>query len=404
MLCHARSALWGSWRATLIPKATAGCFRVLSYTRVAQRGDEQNTPVTIRTSDYRNDGKISKMGNLIDRVRITCKGGSGGQGIPRTGATGGDGGSVIVEGSSMPCLRHIVRNRTSTLFKADSGENAAQRRRGLHAKDLVLKVPCGTVILSEYGHVINEVNEAGQRVTVAYGGEGGSAMTNQRWNGLKGDALQVALELKTIADVGLVGFPNAGKSSLLAALSRAKPKISDYPFTTLRPNIGAVIFDDLGTAKMADIPGLIEGASENYGMGHSFLRHIERTRLLLYVVDLSGFQLSSRLPYQDAVEAVRLLARELELYHPGLATKPSLLAVNKLDVDGAPELYAKFRKELPAVVRETNMNLKVVVPISVKAGFGLDQLKHHMQGLLKENFAEAKKDFVENLLTPTDTD
>eukprot|EP00040_Diaphanoeca_grandis_P024161 m.132522 g.132522 ORF g.132522 m.132522 type:complete len:378 (-) comp29610_c0_seq3:141-1274(-) len=312
---------------------------------------------------------------FVDRARVVCKGGAGGQGSLRQGTVGGDGGSVIVEGAGHSCLAHLTTSDGILTVKGESGENADKFRIGKNGTDAIIQVPFGTVMVTDSGDLIAEVNEIGDQTVLAYGGEGGSAITNDKFNGLKGDVVKVVFELKTIADIGLVGFPNAGKSSLLSKLSKAKPKVADYPFTTIRPNIGTLVFDDLFTAKIADIPGLIEGASQNLGMGHSFLRHIERTRMLLFVVDINGFQLSTNSQHVTALEAVRLLATELELYQPGLLQKPALLAVNKLDVPGSRETYLEFKKQLPAVLRATGLNLQTIIPVSVKADHGLDALK-----------------------------
>ena len=190
-------------------------------------------------------------------------------------------------------------------------------------------------MVSDEGKTLGELLKDGDRVLVTSGGQGGNKSTN--FLGLRGQARSVKLDLKLLADVGLVGFPNSGKSTLIKSISRARPKIASYPFTTIQPNLGTVEYEDLRTITVADLPGLIEGASYNIGMGHKFLKHVERTRLLLFVVDVHGFQFKPASPHRSALETLLLLNKELELYKPDLLTKPAMLALTKMDLPGAEE-------------------------------------------------------------------
>lgn len=245
-------------------------------------------------------------------------------------------------------------------------------------QDAIISVPVGTVVTDDARRVLADLDRRGETYVAARGGAGGSLTTaGELRHGLRGERRHVVLELKSIADVGLVGFPNAGKSSLLAALSRAQPKIADYPFTTVRPNTGMVELPDHAVCRMADIPGLIEGAHRNRGMGHSFLRHIERTRLLLFVVDIHGFQLSPREPHRSASDALRLLRAELALYQPELLAQPSIVVANKMDGPSDAALEAEWVE----FVRQVRVELGgaaddvPVLAISAKTGAGLDELR-----------------------------
>ena len=298
---------------------------------------------------------------FVDEVTVTIKGGDGGNGavafrrekfVPNGGPNGGDGGkggSVILEADSN--LSTLLDFRYQTKYEAKRGENGAGRDMfGHDSPDMVLKVPIGTVATDTgTGRVIADLMRHGDRAVVAVGGIGGrgnakfTSSTHQTpkfsENGEPGEMRLLRLELKLLADVGLIGFPNVGKSTLIASVSAARPKIADYPFTTLVPNLGVVRVDDEHIFVMADIPGLIEGASEGVGLGHQFLRHIERTRLLVHIVDVSG--LSGRDPLQDYA----IINNELRAYRPELADLPQLVALNKIDI-GDPEEVAAVRELL----------------------------------------------------------
>lgn len=285
---------------------------------------------------------------FIDEVKIRVAAGKGGNGcvsfrrekyVPRGGPDGGDGGrggSVLLDVSGR---RHSLLDfRYRHLFRAPKGGNGeGQNRHGRSGEDLILEVPAGTVVKDpETGQVLADLTEEGQRWVAAKGGRGGkgnahfvsSTHRTPRFaqEGEPGEERDLKLELKLIADVGLVGFPNAGKSTLISAVSAARPKIADYPFTTLFPNLGVVRYDDAPPFVMADVPGLIEGAHEGAGLGIRFLKHIERTRLLLHVIDVSQVR-------PDAVlDPFHRIERELAAYSEMLGQKPRVIALNKIDL------------------------------------------------------------------------
>src|SRR5438105_349067 len=289
---------------------------------------------------------------FVDEVDIHVEAGNGGRGclafrrekrVPRGGPSGGDGGhggSVFVVAS--PHVNTLINYRFHPEFAADrGGHGEGSNRTGSNGEDLELAVPIGTLVYEKTGDaaqplkLLADLAEEGQRVLVAKGGRGG--MGNARFAtstnraprkvqpGEDGEIKDLRLELKLLADVGLVGFPNAGKSTLIARISAARPKIADYPFTTLTPNLGVVRLGEDRSFVVADVPGLIEGAHRGLGLGHQFLRHLERTKVLVHLVDMSGE--TGREPAQD----LDILRRELELFQPTLAAKPQMVAANKID-------------------------------------------------------------------------
>jgi len=302
---------------------------------------------------------------FVDEVDIHVAAGSGGRGclafrrekfVPRGGPSGGDGGhggSVFVVAS--PHTNTLITFRFHPEFNAKRGDHGqGSNRTGQSGEDLELAVPIGTLVYERTGHpdepytLLADLATEGQRVLVARGGRGGlgnarfATATNRAPRkvqpGEQGEEKDLRLELKLLADVGLVGFPNAGKSTLIARVSAARPKIADYPFTTLTPNLGVVRLSDDRSFVVADVPGLIEGAHRGLGLGHRFLRHLERTKVLVHLVDISSA--SGRDPVQD-LETVR---HELQLFDPTLAAKPQIVAANKLDaadpVDDAAKIAA----------------------------------------------------------------
>jgi GTP-binding protein len=304
---------------------------------------------------------------LYDHTKIFVKAGDGGDGsmhfrreryVPFGGPDGGDGGrggSVYIEATSD--LNTLINYRYHQHFKATAGQpGAKQKMHGAKGNDIVLKVPCGTIIRdAESGELIADLVEADQRVMVARGGRGGlgnvhfATATHQAPReaqlGELGEERWITLELRLIADVGLVGYPNAGKSTLLAAVTAATPKIADYPFTTLEPNLGVVEVgqgwrDDGDSFVLADIPGLIEGAAQGVGLGHEFLRHIDRTRLLIHLIDGAS---QEREPWQE-FEAIN---HELYEYDERLATRPQIVVLNKMDLPETRERweFVKARAE-----------------------------------------------------------
>jgi GTP-binding protein len=316
-----------------------------------------------------------------DRVTVKISAGDGGDGcrafrrekyVPRGGPNGGDGGkggSVFLRGSKdHDSLVHLYYEPHQ---RAEHGEKGhGQQQTGRDGKDIYVPVPCGTVARdAETGDLVGEVLEDGETLLVARGGKGG--LGNQHFAtpshraptettpGEPGVNRSLVLEVKSIADAGLVGYPNAGKSTLLGALTNAKPKTGPYPFTTLHPIIGTLVFDDLTSLRIADVPGLIKDAYLGVGLGHDFLRHIERTRLLLFIIDMGGVD------GRDPADDLQNLRRELKLYREELATRPCLVIANKMDEPGAEEKLAAFRAR-------TGID---PLPVSAGLGEGIDRLR-----------------------------
>jgi len=331
---------------------------------------------------------------FIDRAKIYVKGGDGGNGVvafrrekyvPRGGPSGGDGGKgadVVLEVDSS--LSTLVDFKYKVHYKGKRGEHGqGSNKFGRSAEDLVIKVPPGTVVKdAETGEVLADLVEEGTRFVVAKGGRGGRG--NARFvssvhrapdfaeKGEPGEERWIILELKLLADVGLIGFPNAGKSTLLSRMTAARPKIADYPFTTLTPNLG-VVDTGLGYGTsfvLADIPGLIKGAHEGLGLGHEFLRHVERTRLLVHVLDLSGME-------RDPVEAFYAINEELVKYSEKLLQKPQIVAANKMDLPEARENFDRVKEKLEQEGYE-------VIPVSGATGEGLKQLVQRISELLSK--------------------
>ncbi len=296
---------------------------------------------------------------FIDFVEINVSAGGGGHGcisfhtekfIPKGGPDGGDGGhggSVFVVAD--PQLTTLLDYRYKSHYKAERGHNGTGRQRtGKKGKDITLRLPVGTVIKdNETEQIIVDLDEAGKEFMIAKGGRGGhgneyyKSSTNQTprkaQDGFPGEEKKISLELKLLADVGLVGLPNAGKSTILSSFSAARPKIADYPFTTLVPNLGIVKLREFKSCVMADIPGLIEGASDGKGLGHQFLRHIQRTGLLLYVIDINEL---------DIVETREVLEKELLKFDKMLVKRPAITVVTKIDTISESDLK-DISKELP---------------------------------------------------------
>lgn len=299
---------------------------------------------------------------FVDYVKIHVRAGDGGDGsvsfrrekyIPNggpDGGDGGDGGSILFEASED--LHTLMDFRFKKKFIAERGEDGkGQKRFGRRGQDLIIKVPVGTVIRDEEtGLVIADLNTKGEKRIIARGGRGGkgnvhfATATRQApkfaRQGQKGQERSLILELKSIADVGLVGFPNVGKSTILSILSEARPKIADYHFTTLKPSLGVVRVREDASFVMADIPGIIEGAHEGVGLGLKFLRHIERTRLLLHVIDVSGLE------GRDPIEDFESIRGELQKYSEKLVDKPQLIAANKMDIPGAEDNIERLKAQL----------------------------------------------------------
>src|SRR6478735_8755907 len=321
---------------------------------------------------------------FIDRAKIKVKAGDGGNGVtafrrekfvPRGGPSGGDGGrggSVWLE--SDEGLNTLLHLRYNPEHKAERGRHGeGSNRHGKDGEDVTVRVPVGTQVFEAGSNeLLFDFTEPEQRYTAAKGGKGGwgnahFATSTRRapkfhYSGRPGGERELQLELKLIADVGLVGFPNAGKSTLISVISAAKPKIADYPFTTLEPNLGVVDMGDFRTFVVADIPGLIEGASEGAGLGDRFLRHVERTKIIFHLVDVSSQ--SGR----DPVEDYKIINRELAAYNEDLAKRPQMVVATKIDALDEPERLAALKKQATkdkkpffAISSATNVGIKELV-------------------------------------------
>lgn len=322
-----------------------------------------------------------KTRKFIDQVTIFAAAGNGGNGsssfrreksIPKGGPDGGDGGRgghVILCGDSNTDSL-IALYFAPHLRAGHAGAGTGARKHGRNGLDCKMKVPCGTEVWdTESGVLLGDIVSHGQELIIARGGNGGlgnvhfKSSTHQapteHTDGELGQEFTLRLELKIIADIGLVGFPNAGKSSLLTCLSDARPKIASYPFTTLNPVLGTVVFDDFTQLRMADIPGIIQGAHEGIGLGVDFLRHIERAKFLLIVVDMAGVDT------REPVEDYRCLKSELRLYDKELPKRPHLVVANKMDLPEAAEHLAVFTKKT---------RLKPI-QVSTQTGQGIAELK-----------------------------
>ena len=330
---------------------------------------------------------------FVDRVKIRFQAGSGGDGcasfrheraVPRGGPDGGDGGRggsiILVAAEGVDSLAALAHCKHWTARGGERGGGAGCHGRGSH--DMILEVPPGTVVIdADAGHVIKDLAKSGDRVTVAHGGHGGKgnlrfkSSTNRAPReftaGGEGEVKHILLELKSIADVGLVGKPNAGKSTLLSRLSRARPEIAAYPFTTKYPNLGRVQIDLDRSFVMADIPGLIEGAHTGAGLGHEFLRHIERSGILVHLVEPTPQDASDPLMNYHAIR------RELEQHDVQLGARPEIVTVTKAELPGADEVQQLLAADLG----------REVLLISAVTGKGMDQLVRRIMEALDANRA-----------------
>ncbi len=332
---------------------------------------------------------------FADRAKIYIRSGKGGDGhvsfrrelyVPNGGPDGGDGGrggDVIFEVDEG--LNTLYDYRHKTKYSAQNGEEGGKRRcHGKDGEDIILKVPEGTIIREETsGKVVADMSGDNRRQIILKGGRGG--LGNQHFAtatmqvpkyaqpGQPAQELNVTLELKVIADVGLVGFPNVGKSTLLSRVTNARPKIANYHFTTLNPNLGVVDLKGSKGFVIADIPGLIEGASEGVGLGHEFLRHIERTKVLIHMVDAASTE------GRDPVDDIYKINAELEAYNPDIAARPQVIAANKIDA-----LYGGEAETLDRLKAEFEPKGIRVFPISAVSGKGLDELLYHVRTMLDQ--------------------
>ncbi|KAK1127702.1 hypothetical protein K0M31_003195 [Melipona bicolor] len=282
---------------------------------------------------------------LVDSLRIHVTGGTGGSGLPSYGGIGGAGGNVYLVPKEKLTLQNVKYKLKGVKLKAGTGSDSSKKGLiGTPGTDLNIRVPIGITVYDQNHIKLGAVNSKDTKLLVAKGGTGGCERTG--FCGLKGESHTIVLDLQLLADVGLIGFPNAGKSTFLNVISNAKSKIADYPFTTIKPEVGIIKYKDHRQISVADLPGLIEGAYLNKGMGHKFLKHIERTKLLLFIVDIQGCQLSIKHKHKSCLETVLLLNKEIELYNPDLLDRPTMIIVNKMDTNGASEIYNEIRQKL----------------------------------------------------------
>ena len=329
---------------------------------------------------------------FYDYAKVNVKAGDGGNGIvafrrekyvPKGGPAGGDGGcggSIILRADEG--LRTLIDFRYQTHYKGKRGEHGSgAKQHGRSADDIVLRVPVGTVVRdSDTKKLLGDLRHHGQEIVVAQGGRGGRG--NARFvsythrapafaeNGEKGEERWITLELKLLADVGLVGFPNVGKSTIISRVSAAKPKIANYHFTTLEPNLGMVRVDAGRSFVIADVPGLVEGAAEGAGLGHRFLRHVERTRVLVHVVDLSGSE------GRDPLDDLAIIRGELERYAPQLNEKPMVIVANKVDLMSDEEREAALAR-----LQEAYPDVRIF-PMSAATDSDLNDLVYHLADVL----------------------
>lgn len=334
---------------------------------------------------------------FIDRARIQVKAGDGGNGmssfrrekyVPKGGPNGGDGGRggdvILVVDANLNTLVDFRYKRKFTAKNGGNGQTSNMHGRG--AEDLLIKVPPGTIVKDEEtGEVIVDLTHEGQKFVVAKGGRGGRG--NARFvssvhraptfaeNGEPGEIRKLQLELKLLADVGLVGYPSVGKSSIISRVSSAKPEIAAYHFTTITPVLGVVRVDEGSSFVLADIPGLIEGAHEGIGLGHDFLRHVERTKILIHVLDVSGIE------GRDPIEDFKKINSELKLYNERLSTRRQIIAANKMDLPEAQENYPRVAEHMAKLGLE-------IYPVSAATGDGLHQLIRRAAQLLAEYVEE----------------
>lgn len=326
---------------------------------------------------------------FIDQVKIYVKGGDGGKGcasfrrerfVPRGGPNGGDGGkggNVIIEVD--PRLHTLLDLYYRRHHKAEGGKSGgSNKKQGRRGGDLVIKVPPGTMV-QESGKILSDLVDPEQRMVVAKGGWGGRGNAKAKPRGPRlprvaeegspGEEKNLELELRLIAEVGLVGYPNCGKSTLISRLSQAHPKIASYPFTTLEPCLGIVKVGQFESFVLADIPGLIEGAHKGKGLGDKFLRHVERTKVLIHVLDITGYE------NREALANFETINKELKLHRGELAAKPQVIGANKMDLEGAREKLGELRKNLSPGYK--------VFPISALKGEGLGELARGAFDILK---------------------
>lgn len=339
---------------------------------------------------------------FVDSIKVTVSGGTGGHGLPRFGGIGGRGGDVYIKASQKySSLRHLKKMTPSLHFKAGNGLDARRTQLvGQAGADLILSVPLGVTVIDSDKQHIGDLNDHNDRALVALGGRGGDKYNDSL--GFKGQTKVIQLDIKMISDAVFVGFPNAGKSSLLRAVSNATPRVASFPFTTLTPHIGMVRFGDYRQITMADLPGLVEGAHQNIGLGHKFLKHIVRARILVFLIDINNVDLGPGYPPRTPLETLHILNKEIELYDDTILKKPAILAISKMDtLEDSLDRFSRFTDELKATqadpslideaIRPSKMlEFEEIIPISSQSGLNIKRFKDITRSVI-DKYAEELK-------------
>lgn len=339
---------------------------------------------------------------FLDTIKISVRGGSGGNGCPQYGGIGGKGGDVYIEASSkVTNFAKLINQSKSGIYQAGDGGSARRTRLlGETGEDRKIKVPIGVTVTDANRQHLGDVNKPGEKVLVAMGGQGGDKHTEGL--GFRGQKRLLRLDLKLISDAVFVGFPNAGKSSLLNAISNATPKVASYPFTTMRPFRGVVAFPDYRQITLADLPGLVEGAHKNMGLGHEFLKHIVRTKVLMFIIDVNDIDLGPNYAQRSPIETLCVLNKEIELYDDTILKKPAIAVMTKMDsTNKAHKRFARFKEELQALQQditsvEMDENIRPsrmvrfddVMAISSHTRYNLEELKHLVRGVIDKHAEE----------------
>lgn len=343
----------------------------------------------------------------MDSLKVDVVGGNGGTGLPAYGGKGGKGGDVIFKcNHKIDSLKNLKANveklkANNKKFKSIDGENSAKYKLiGEDGRDLKIYCPPGCTIKNRDGGYIGEVDEMCNEVVLPVGGEGGCKENN--YIGRMGTRMSVIIDLKLISDIGLVGYPNAGKSTLLKALTRAKPKIANFPFTTITPNIGVIEYPDLRKISVADLPGLIKGAHLDVGLGHKFLKHIIRTKLLIFVISSEQMFTVERKEGYSPIEILLTLIKEIELYDQTMLRKPAVLLMSKSDLPGAKETFEKFLADIervkacdfsninlsPDYIPDKLMKFDFILPVSSKTSWNIRGLQKRLREQIDCHFEE----------------